>query len=348
MEIGQKIKQLRFKAGLTQEQLAERLNLSAQSVSKWENALSMPDISLLPEIAEVFGVSIDELFDLTREQKLRRLESRLEFEEELAPDVFRDYEEFLSAELQTNKDKQRVTSLIAQLYYHRLEADARRVSRYAREATMLAPEKKDCQWLLNKAEGAAVWDWNFANHAKVIEFFKEVVANDKVEPRSPLPYYYLIDNLLADNRIDEAEKYLEEFNKLPARNKFMYEVYKAHFELARHNEAKADAIIAEAEKKYESESGVYFEIAQYYARKCEYDKAIEYYEKNYAAEEDSKPRFTDPLMAIAMIHEIRGEYRKAADTYDRMIANMREEWGLTEELELVEAIRERDRLLAKK
>ena len=65
MEIGSKIKQLRYKCGLTQEQLASRLGISAQSVSKWENAVAMPDITLLPMLAEVFGVSIDELFDLT-------------------------------------------------------------------------------------------------------------------------------------------------------------------------------------------------------------------------------------------------------------------------------------------
>ena len=46
MELGKKIKQLRFKAGLTQEQLAKRLGIDAQSVSKWENAVSMPDITL--------------------------------------------------------------------------------------------------------------------------------------------------------------------------------------------------------------------------------------------------------------------------------------------------------------
>ena len=41
MELGKKIKQLRFKAGLTQEQLAEKLNIGAQSVSKWENGGSL-------------------------------------------------------------------------------------------------------------------------------------------------------------------------------------------------------------------------------------------------------------------------------------------------------------------
>ena len=62
MELGKKIKQLRYRSGLTQEQLAEHLGISPQSVSKWETAVTMPDISLLPALAEELGVSIDELF----------------------------------------------------------------------------------------------------------------------------------------------------------------------------------------------------------------------------------------------------------------------------------------------
>ena len=95
MELGNKIKQLRYKAGLTQEQLASKLGISAQSVSKWETAICMPDITLLPLLAEEFGVSIDELFDITAEQKLRRIENCLDVEEELSLDLFREYEDFL-------------------------------------------------------------------------------------------------------------------------------------------------------------------------------------------------------------------------------------------------------------
>ncbi len=65
MELGKKIKQLRFKASLTQEQLAESVGVSAQAVSKWENSVAMPDITLLPKLAEIFGVSIGDLFDLS-------------------------------------------------------------------------------------------------------------------------------------------------------------------------------------------------------------------------------------------------------------------------------------------
>jgi len=64
MTIGEKIKQLRRAQDVTQEQLAEYLNITYQSISKWENNNAMPDISLVVPIANFFGVSTDELFDL--------------------------------------------------------------------------------------------------------------------------------------------------------------------------------------------------------------------------------------------------------------------------------------------
>ena len=62
MNIGNNIKQLRQQKNLTQDQVAEKLGVSYQAVSKWENYANTPDIALLPAIAELFGVSIDALF----------------------------------------------------------------------------------------------------------------------------------------------------------------------------------------------------------------------------------------------------------------------------------------------
>ena len=62
MNIGTNIKYLRQKSRFTQEQLAERLGVSYQAVSKWETDSNTPDISLLPQIAALFGVQIDTLF----------------------------------------------------------------------------------------------------------------------------------------------------------------------------------------------------------------------------------------------------------------------------------------------
>lgn len=63
MLIGDKIRSLRKKKNITQVQLADALSVSSQSVSKWENHLSVPDISVLPVIARYFGITMDELFN---------------------------------------------------------------------------------------------------------------------------------------------------------------------------------------------------------------------------------------------------------------------------------------------
>lgn len=57
--IGKRIMHLRKSRGLTQEQLAEQLGVTAQAVSKWENDVSCPDVTLLPKLAEVFQVTTD-------------------------------------------------------------------------------------------------------------------------------------------------------------------------------------------------------------------------------------------------------------------------------------------------
>ena len=126
MDIGNKIKQLRLKAGLTQEQLGATLGISAQSVSKWETAVTMPDISLLPLLASALGVTIDEIFDLTIDQKLQRIERRLDIEEEFSDAVFHEYESFLKNQLDECEDKRKVLSLLAHLYHHRMEADSKK------------------------------------------------------------------------------------------------------------------------------------------------------------------------------------------------------------------------------
>lgn len=69
--IGEKIKSYRKKREITQEQLADYLNISFQSVSKWECGDSYPDITMLPKIAMFFGVTTDELLcvDKLKEQE---------------------------------------------------------------------------------------------------------------------------------------------------------------------------------------------------------------------------------------------------------------------------------------
>jgi len=62
MTLGNIIATYRKKMGLTQESLAQQLDVTNQAVSKWESDLSCPDVTLLPKLADIFDISMDELF----------------------------------------------------------------------------------------------------------------------------------------------------------------------------------------------------------------------------------------------------------------------------------------------
>ena len=61
MKIAEEINRLRSAAGISQEELANRLEVSRQSVSKWETGASIPDVEKLVKMAQLFGVTLDEL-----------------------------------------------------------------------------------------------------------------------------------------------------------------------------------------------------------------------------------------------------------------------------------------------
>lgn len=69
--IGSRIAENRRRIGLTQEELAAKLAVSAQAVSKWENDITCPDVMTLPKLAELLGITVDEL--LSGKSSLRRL-----------------------------------------------------------------------------------------------------------------------------------------------------------------------------------------------------------------------------------------------------------------------------------
>ena len=76
-KIGEKIRQLRSQHKMTQEQLADRLGVSYQSVSRWENGVTYPDIEFLPAIARQFSVTLDYLLGQDDAEKLKQIRARI-------------------------------------------------------------------------------------------------------------------------------------------------------------------------------------------------------------------------------------------------------------------------------
>ena len=79
MIFADKVVQLRKKSGWSQEELAEKLNVTRQSVSKWEGAQSIPDLEKILQLAQIFGVSTDYLLkdELAEANRNRQMGERM-------------------------------------------------------------------------------------------------------------------------------------------------------------------------------------------------------------------------------------------------------------------------------
>ena len=352
MNIGNKIKALRLKASTTQETLADALGVSSQSISKWENNICAPDISLLPAISEFFGVTIDELFDLSIDQKLHRIENMLDYENELTDEQFRNTEDFLMEikdtydESHPNMFNGRIYTFLAHLYHHRMVSDSRYVSMYAKKAMNLHPGSKEDQWLLAKSEGAYVWDWNARQHNSTIECYKELVANN---PEIGRNYLFLMDNLIADHRTAEAKEYLATYSKLADSKKVLIPIYEANIAFSEYHADDAWEIVANIEKEYHNDYDAIFEVAGIYAGNGRYKEALERY---HQAEEIYKVNHKehvciDHLEAQAKIYEILENFEEAIKYVDMQIKFLKEEWNITEGAAVDALENEKRRLIGK-
>lgn len=88
MNIGQTIARLRKEKNMTQSEVAEKLNVSYQAVSKWERDESLPDITLLPAIADLFEISIDQLLGRSFDMKKEEVEAAKQIIQESSDETF--------------------------------------------------------------------------------------------------------------------------------------------------------------------------------------------------------------------------------------------------------------------
>ena len=93
MTLGQKLKEIRKRFGLSQEQLAEIMNVSRQAITKWENENGIPDVSNLQQLSKVFGITVDYL--LHNDNQLPALSMRKELDKKIYKSKISSYETIL-------------------------------------------------------------------------------------------------------------------------------------------------------------------------------------------------------------------------------------------------------------
>ena len=183
-DFGNRIKSLRLSRSMTQEQLAQKLGVSAQAVSKWESGTNMPDILMLPDLSVIFGVTIDELFAMTDEHRMERIENMLYDVRFLSSDEFQQHEKYLK-DLQGKPEHSAEAGLLLAMLYNKRANEYHELAKpLARTALQQIPGKKDAHNAIFDAEHGPYQDWNFINHGELIEFYKSVTAQHPEDIRN--------------------------------------------------------------------------------------------------------------------------------------------------------------------
>ena len=341
MEIGKKIRNLRLEKEVKQEELAEYLGVSIQAVSKWETEASVPDIALLPGIAVFFGVTIDELFQLSDEAEFERIENMFWHERRIAPETFDHCVRFLEGVLKSDPKNVRAYCCLAYLYNHRAASDHDMASEYAKKALELAPDDKGGWVAFLEANNGVCGDEWYDNHFEVIEYFREFL---KKNPGNYRGLYAIIENLLDDDRFEEAVPYIQQIRT--AANTGQYEVYMGDVMFGKGDPEKALEYWNAAVEHFPDRWQSYCDRADGLKKLGRYEEALADYEKCFEMQEP--PRITDGLHSMAQVHELLGDFDAAIRDRQRIIKCLREEHGITSGEGIDSQKREIERLKGRK
>lgn len=319
MDIGKKIKNLRLEKEVKQEELAEYLGVSVQAVSKWETEASMPDIALLPGIAVFFGVTIDELFQLSDEAEFERIENMFWHERRIPQETFDHCLRFLEGVLKSDPKNVRAYCCLAYLYNHRAASDHDTASEYAKKVLELDPNEKGGWVAFLEANNGVCGDEWYDNHFEVIEYFREFL---KKNPGNYRGLYAIIENLLDDDRFEEAVPYIEQIRT--AAKTQQYDVYMGDVMFGRGDPEKALEYWNAAVEHFPDRWQSYCDRADGLKKLGRYQEALVDYEKCF--EMQKPPRLTDGLHSMAQVHELLGDFDAAIRDRQRIIKCLREEY----------------------
>ncbi|MBQ4090139.1 MAG: helix-turn-helix domain-containing protein [Clostridia bacterium] len=338
MSIGKQIRHFRLKRSARQEELADFVGVTTQAVSKWETDASMPDITLLPRIAMYSGVTIDELFRLSDEEQLARIENAVFNEQRIDDESFRHYANFLNRRCDENPDDADSRILLAQLYNHRAYADHQLADAYAREALALSPNEHAGWSSLIEANCGLCSDEWVDNHFTLIEFAKDFYAK---HPGNFSALHTAALNLLADGRIDEAEPYVQKFTEYKGRE-YLYKVLMGDIKALRGDIQAALALWNEAVEDNPTIWQAWCDRADRMKKLGRYDEALSDYEKCFTVQ--NPPRISDGLYSRAQLFEQLGRYDEAITERRRIIKCLEDEYDQHEGESIDEQLRNIKRL----
>lgn len=340
MEIGNQIKQLRLRRGITQETMAQHFGITAQAISKWERGVATPDIAMLPDISAYFGVTIDELFSLSDDTRLERIQNMIWDVRYFDPADVEKERQFLLEKARREPENDKPYELLANIENHLAQEHKEFAAAYAKEALKRNPDNRDAHGSLVEAMGGVSADWHAASHHLLINFYKEFVEE---HPDIWRAYMWLMDQLLDAGRIEEARSYLDRFSEVDST--FRTLCYRGLVSWYAGEKDKARHYWAQMQEEFPNDSGTWFWMGEIMAKSGEYEQAKVHY--RHAMEIQEAPQYCDYLESIAQICELQGDIHGAIQTLKEEITLLEHQWKVPDG-ETVDAVRRNIARLEKK
>lgn len=273
------LRKLRQGKRLTQEYVAERLGVSAQAVSRWETGATLPDVLLLPEIARLYEVLVDDLFKADL-QEYGKLSNRL-----------------VGVYCDTHKNDD-------------FMAAAKELERMEREGSMEAADYRSRTWLYGTMAELCLRKVS-EDFDKAMELSKETDINYYYEMKTS-KVIHRVDNLGEGQQcIDEQ---LQAIKENPENAGEWVCLVTAYYWAKQYEECYR--VVKDAIEKFPEDQPYMYCIAGHVCKELKkYDEAFVYWEKHLELD----PVMLEALVAMGSCYEELGEYEKAYEAWMRML-----------------------------
>lgn len=322
MEIGNQIKALRLRRGITQEAMAQHFGITSQAISKWERGVATPDIGLLPEISAYFGVTIDELFALSDDTRMERVQNMLWDVRYLEQADVDSAIEFLLEKARREPENGKPYAMLSELENHIAKSHSEQAAFYAKEALCRDHTLKQAHSELNCAMDGCCGDWCADNHYALIEYYKMFVEK---HPEYAPGYLWLMDQLIDDNRLEEAENYLGQLALLE--DSYRPLLFQAKIAMHRCQYDNVRKLIVQMEQRFPDTWIIYLCIGDLMVALGDYEQAKSCWRKYVQLQKP--PRYTDGCTSISQLCEIQGDYAGAIEAVQEEIKLLETDWNTT-------------------
>lgn len=330
--IGVNIRRMRIEREMTQEELANFAGVSFQAVSKWETGTTMPDIALLPCLAELFGVRIDDLFGITDRDELARVE-RIIDNEKLTDENFAYAKKVLDKAIENTPDDTRILKIYARLYLAKNQQNRLFARKLLCQGMKTCPDNGEIFQLYAQVCGInrSIFDSGCG------DFIRDCEAYLDIAPKNTALYELLISALIETRQFAHADEIIALYERNT--DSSMPRIFRGDIEMLQGN---IDAAVEHWNGVSENDHKGQYEIGERFLRICDYKCAETAFERSFVASE--QPRDLSAVYSLAFMYDRLKNREKAAEMWQRIIKVLASDWNITDGETVEWAKRELERL----